>query len=1010
MPSLNNNPLLILAVIISIFLISPVSAVNLQSADGDNTVWTNQENGEAQFSATCTQGYERNIYLNSTDPFGPNYTISTDSSTLQTQHFSSYNLGNYQLNLNCMNRTDGSVSEWKNSSTQVKLRELSVEDLEDGQGFVGEKLSNGLYRGDSSPLVIELEVEDGEGKKAPEFFEDGNSQNFNFDGPLSLSGSDVEADKQGNSVELTLTPSVNNYFDDAIDLTIKDERGNKIDEISVSPSIHEWNANLVGGNNPSRRMSFENVLNGGYSYLLEMDKVSDTDQPILSDVNFRLSVKVKEKGKDNYVDVGDLDSVDDMKNKKWLKWEEPGGQVGNYRVKLDNIKELKDLPDRQYKFLLKFYRTGDSVSEKFTVDQVLVDKESMFSGKVIDDGGAGVETLMKLRSPDRNVRINTGKDGRYSKEINSDAFDSMVLEYYKRGKSYPDGSVVVSDPSLASGSDLGEASSALKFDYWSDPSVDIMGVDPVNMMAVKFGYPIKSFDNANIRFDPAGINFENLQVYECSGWNFEGRQCLTNWTQLDENDFSVNVGKRYEVHVSELSPYSTPSEEDILLNAYVLGTSADIGLRDSLDIEGPVNARIPKQDSIRFKGFIETQKGNPVSEGIPVEVKLKSPTGTEPYTGETDVNGKFVINGKAPDQPGNYTVRVSSDPEIFSGFSIKYTKPLSVYTEKEVSLELPETFEMQKGKEKVMEFSVKNTGQAEVEINDFVADGMSTDFYSWVNKFSGSIEPGESKTASIRFDIPEAYTDSYPSLGLKVEASADGKILEDSETAQIRARDTLADSNQKDETQENQETDSNSNEESDGGNSTAYRESDETSGMTLPGQSLASATGKFIESTSNMNLALGLVMVFLMIIAGAVSKKKDNTGRRSSGRSAGRQKVSSVNLAPKEKEKKEKQDEVEEVQSQQTDEQERKQDHEESISQEPDNQVQSQPENTSDKTSEHRDDENLEEKDEKDELDEPQVEQDDSSDSSENEKFIDEDTGREFDTKQALEMFQEMKK
>ena len=973
MPSLKRNRFLILAVTLSVLLTAPAAAINLQAPD-NNRIWMNDGASSQQFQAKCSTGFNRKIYLNSTEG-GENHTIrlSDSENSLQKNDFTGISLGNYNLNLQCLNKTsDGSVEEWRNTSAEVTLRELGLAVKASGKGFVDGKLTESLYEENSRPM--ELEVDFMSGAVEESFFANRDATNFRFEGTLSLQNSDVEI-SGSDPVKVTLTPEVgSNYFRADNRLKILDENGDTILSRSVNSDIHEWKADLVGGSNPSRRMSFENVLNGDYSYLLNVQKVSDSDQPILYDENFVLTVMVKDGTSYEVVD-DDLKGVSQkIEDKQWLKWSEPSGQVGNYRVTLDSIKELKNLPDRQYKFLLEFERNPEkyNVTDEFVIDQVLVDKESMFSGKVVGTQGAGVETLMKLRSPDRNVRIKTGKDGFYSREINSNSFDSMVLDFFKRGKLSPDGSVVVSGPELGEKSDLGRGGSAVKFDYWSDPGVDITGVDSVNMMAVKFGYPINSFDSANVKFNPSGINPENLQVYECSFWNFEGKECLGSWERLDENSFSVNMGiSPPDVHISELEPYTTPDDngqtQDILMNAYVLGTSADIRMRDPVSIDGPVNARIPKGDSIKFTGFVETQKGNLVSSGIPVEVTLESPEDSETYSGETNVNGKFVVQGDAPEETGNYSVSVSADPQVYSGFSVRYSKPLSVYTSKQVSLDVPETFTMQKGEEKTMSFQVENTGQAELQIEELVADGLSTDFFSWVNKVSGEIPAGESKTAEIRFDIPEAYSDSYPSIGLKVEAVSQGETLEDSTTAQIRARNTLTDSQQQEGEQENTT-----------GFESSQNQSNTTtdSSNTGPGQQITRVTGNFIQSTSNINLALGLIMVLMMIVAGAVRKKKDDRGSRRGdsrrGGNRGRPQIGKMNVSPQTKE------------TQETGEKEQ-----------------------DSGGPEEAEDENIEEDQTSQEKDAEQ-EESDEKESEEDEKFVDEETGKEFDTKEALELFQEM--
>lgn len=949
MPPLNRNRFLILAATVSILLTAPAAAINLEPVD-NNRVWLNEDAQGQVFEATCESRENKRFYLNSSES---SFEGELDTKTLRSQI---EDTGVYNLTLNCYDETD--EDDVVNSTDRYEIlyaNELDLNFNSEGKGFVTENGERGVLEQDSW-LNLEtgnkepIEIGKLEGKRENDELSDILSgsirDNFEFGQELTLGEEDVELEDN-----VVLTPAVNEYFD-TTQLSVIDNSGNIITEEQVDPHIYRWTYSLVGGDNPSRRIDFQKAINGEYSYLLEMNKISEdgSRSDLLLDQNFRLSVLVKEKDGNQFISVDELDGVDDeIQDKKWLEWEKPGGQPGTHRVSLDNVKELEGLPDRQYKFFLEFDKEWENGrgSDSFVIDQVLVDKQSQFSGRVADAQGSGVETVMRIRGTDRNVRVSTGQDGYYAEEISVEDIQSMTMDFYKRGKVSSDSSVVVESPDLEEDSDLGRGGSAVKFDYWSDPNVDITGVDPVNMMAVKFGYPINSFDSATVKFDPSGINPENLQVYECSFWNFEGSSCLGSWEQIDDNGFSVNMGiSPPDVHISELEPYTTPDEDgesqDILMNAYVLGTSADIGIRDTLTIGGQTNGRIRRGGSLEFSGFIEDQKGNLVSGGIPVEVELEKPDNSESYDGETDSNGKFVIDAEAPDEPGNYTVTLSSEPDIYDGFSIEYSKPLAVYTEREVSLDVPDSFTMQKGEEKVMEFEVRNTGQADLTVNELIADGMSTDFFSWVEKFSGEIEPGESRTAEIRFDLPDAYTDSYPSLGLRAVASSGGQTVEFSTTAQIRARDVVSDTG-------GQESEEN------GSENTTQNQSSQDFEESSPGEDLAAVTGNFIQSTSNVNLALGLLMVLMMIVAGAVRKKKDDAGNRRGSRRGdrGRPQVGGMNVSPQ-----------------------------------------------NEGSEDGADKEDLQ--------DEDEVEEEEQESEEEEEKFVDEETGKEFDTKEALELFQEM--
>ena len=858
-------------------LISPAAA-NLEPA-GDkpvdqNRVWLNENAGGEVFEISCSSDSEKDFFINSTRAAGVSGNKVTNQEIRQSEMVKSP--GKYNLTVECSG-TDNSSTSAQNYSSVFSASRLSLDIDSSGRGFVGGRLDNGIVWGDTSPSTssepVEISVSVAE-DSLQGVFGQGYSDNFRFTRGLTLGRDSVKQQGSGN---LLLTPEVNRYVDSA-ELLIQADDGDIIQQRQVKPDISEWDIQLVGGNNPGRRMDFKSALNGEYSYLLNVDKVSG-QQNILAPNDFVLTVLVKSEESSGYVPVDELEGEPELENKEWLKWSEPSGQVGTHRVVLDNVKELEGLPDNQYKFLLKFNRDG---YRDFVVDQVLIDKQSEFSGRVVDTTGSGVETVMKLRSREENVRVGTGKDGFYSKEINSDSFDSIVLDFYKRGKLSSDSSVVVSGPELDDNSDLGRGGSAIKFDYRSNPEVSIKGVDPVNMMAVKFGYPVSSPDEANIKFDPSNINPENLQVYECSFWNFEGSRCLGSWEEIGADGYSVNMGiSPPDVHISDLTPYETPSGEKILMNAYVVGTSSDIAVRDNLKIGGQTDGRAKKGSSLTFSGFIENQKGNLVGEGIPVTVTLQNSGESKNYSGETNSNGKFTIEGNAPSATGEYEVELSSKPEIYDSLNVDYSQPLTVFTQKQIDVDAPDSFSAVKGEQKVARFEIANTGQAPVELNEIVVDGISSEFFSWKNKPSGRLEPGESVQARITVEFPEAYKDGYSSLGIKATASYGGETVESSTTVQIRARapstrqDSVTSNNGSDlqETETNQSLDSNS--------------------SSSPSK-LVSTTGTFFQTTSNVNLVLGLVMVVMMIVAAALRTGSGGSSAKRSSRRERRERPNTV--------------------------------------------------------------------------------------------------------------------
>ena len=808
----------------TVFLLAVISlglsfstAQGLEAKDGE--VWLNPGVDIAELSYSC--GQLETLEFESVTGSNQRVFDSLDSKgNLSTRFFrqEGFETGLYNVTQNCS-------EENKTDSATLELRNLSISTGKPARAFFGGK---SIWGEVTRPLELDFSVQNGE---------------------FSVSKLDVKANSNYVSVERYSEDESALVLDFGSDFNPDTQEvnlevsyaGSSVKTVVTAPvNVYSWKPELKG-DNPGRKVQYSNL--DGLTYNFDVRKgrgVSGT----LYEEDFVVSIEKVDSGETVYSE------------QHWIETSE--SENAEYSISLGNI---PDLDTGRYNFRFSILKNGDKVP----IDSLRVVKSLQFEGQVRDSRENGVKTEMTLVQNERTVPVTAGSDGLYSKQIRGDSFKRIDLDFFDRGRQSPDTSLTLRDVELGTG-DSSRSSEAIKYQYWENPPVSVPGLDPVNMMAVKFGHQIKGGADTEIVFDPSNINPENLEVFRCQSWNFQGRKCMSTWSKVQDSRKSISY-TNWNVKVQDLKLHHISEdvggkEKDILLNAYIVGTSSRLGLEGQ---EAPLSVnkqRIEAKGDLEISGTVIGSDGNYV-EDASVDIELrKDGNVTKSFSTESDERGEFTIKGKAPSESGKYRIQVSIQKKPYKPFTTESSSELEVYYRKSMEMKSPEKDSILLGAQEDISFQLENTGQVEINSLSVELEGLEKSLYT-KKSVPESIQPGETKKISYSVNIPRSYCPypcgQPPSFTLKAEGSA----LDQN----VRAMSTVFTS-----------VDDGAFNESESNNSLSS--SDDTGFVSKVSNSLEDPTGSFLKRQSSVNIALGLIMVFTMVLAVAVKKRKNDGGDR----------------------------------------------------------------------------------------------------------------------------------
>ncbi len=505
-------------------------------------------------------------------------------------------------------------------------------------------------------------------------------------------------------------------------------------------------------------------------------------------------------------------------------------------------------------------------SQTADIVELTVEKDVEFSGRVLDVSNNRVNTgfeavVEREDSSNKIVPFNTDDAGNFEQYFETDTVDMKML--------FPEATASLSEMNVGK-EDAGDIS----YQYYDnpagqsniDPGVDVR---PVNLAAFVSNYPFQSdsLDTyVQMQYDTSDVDPLEVVVYECSQWTFDAEQCSSEWEEIDNNDINLASGSTWKADfpIDPLTSDRFATDHGVLQNAYLVGVPRGVGsslsLQDSLDVS---STSLQSGDELSISGTVIDSSTDEGVEDAYVSLELVDGDNTVSFDSlETESDGSFEFS-KEIEEAGEYTAEFSAEKDPYESFSKESGRTIDVFYETGLTVSSESDIDLQMGESSEIEFEIKNSGQSEAEDIELEVSGIDEEHYSLsTNTISSLGTDDRTRSVTLSLDKPEEYcTDpctSPPTISLSASGTSAGETVENSASVYT---------NVPSDTQQEQPSE---------GTEEPDQEEQNQSSLDVPGpEQVSQMTGDFIESQSDMNLALGIILIFGAILAVTVRKRKE---------------------------------------------------------------------------------------------------------------------------------------
>lgn len=349
------------------------------------------------------------------------------------------------------------------------------------------------------------------------------------------------------------------------------------------------------------------------------------------------------------------------------------------------------------------------------------------SGKITDENGNGVSAQLRfLSSGVQTLKIYTDSNGAYTGNLPPGTYD--VQATFSKSNFY------LQEVPISSFND------PIKYFYSTDDVV------PGIRNAGLFSYGIElSYVEANVEmnYDEGKVLNENdLTVFECPDWNSGRKVCNDQWSEVG-SDIDT-IGNLVTINSTSLS-------------TFMVGERKTINANFNLDSQSYYTG-----SSIKVTGLLKDEDGDAVSNAT---VKLYVKNTPISVVVSSDNNGVFSFEFNAPGDEGNYTLVLSAEKSPYISFSGE--KYFSTFKSREITIVTPDTIELKQGQNSTQEFSITNTGQADLSGLNVSLSGIPSSYYN-MSDFIGRLRQNEEVKVYVQFSIPEDAKKQTYSASLEV--------------------------------------------------------------------------------------------------------------------------------------------------------------------------------------------------------------------------------------------------
>ncbi|MCC5994166.1 MAG: hypothetical protein LM587_01035 [Candidatus Aenigmarchaeota archaeon] len=397
--------------------------------------------------------------------------------------------------------------------------------------------------------------------------------------------------------------------------------------------------------------------------------------------------------------------------------------------------------------------------------------------KIVSISGNAINILAPSLSPGEHtltVRYGNYSDSTkvyYVSKITGKLLDDSKKAIFTRFTLFKDGNSVLSTTTNSSGDyeialppgyydlkvEFPQATLYFKNFYFRDTDglINYVYKDSVPIKGLRvYGFYIFEFSgdyssvSLDLRYSKMNVEDEDsMKVFYCSNWNFASNSCNSNWKILD---FTLDkINSKVSLNLDHLSAFVVGREVSLKVacsinkNSFYINETASIScLVEDEDGDAVENASI----TLNFKGKV--------------------------INGKTDANGIFTYEYLV-DREGNFNVSVSAYKNPYLNASNYFT--FSAEKKKEIFISFPELVKAEVGANTTLEFSILNTGQADLTNLQIYFEDLPFN-YIITQDYLDKISVGERKNFTLIIFIPEnasvaTYSPKIKVVSKELEAS-----------------------------------------------------------------------------------------------------------------------------------------------------------------------------------------------------------------------------------------------
>lgn len=357
-----------------------------------------------------------------------------------------------------------------------------------------------------------------------------------------------------------------------------------------------------------------------------------------------------------------------------------------------------------------------------------------FQGVLYDADNKPVYAEMRIKGNGIEEKIFT-KNGQYYTSLAPGSYDIYMLLRDVRFK--------FSEVEITYLNDLHTSLNNIKYDFIDE---DIEAVDAVKLFALEFFLPFEDVEVV-VPYRDSEIDENRIIVYKCSEWNFDERECRSEWEEISS-------------HIDELKNFVSFSVSS--LSAFAISTEKYLEMEISTN-----KNKYYMGELVIINGTIKDNEGNPIGDA---DVEYMNSNLNVFGTSTTGPTGNFDISFVAPKKETAFVLEVKAEKTVYEKAEGEIN--LIIYKRTLLSLE-GKTISITLGNSSKTNIIVSNNGHTEINNINISITGIPEDWYELKPKRIDHLSPDKNMGIELTISVPEECEECKESYIVDAVAEAD---------------------------------------------------------------------------------------------------------------------------------------------------------------------------------------------------------------------------------------------